>query len=234
MSNQSVRVISSEKQGIAGFLAGFTGIAITYPLDLIKTRFQSSQYNHYTSSLNAIRKITRTHGIRGLFVGVEASIIGSSVAWGAYFYLYAKIKNELRTAPNHKLSSSQHLISSFIAGAVTQTITNPIWVVKTNLQLNKSSKLWTNVKDIYCQRGIMGFWRGILPSMFGVCQASIHFVVYERIKYMLQERRNGFMTPLEVISNTIFAKSISLIITYPYQVLRTRLQHIQDDSHKIL
>eukprot|EP01083_Nonionella_stella_P152429 488558_1 len=214
--HQSVRVISSEKQAIAGFVAGFTGIAITYPLDLIKTRFQSSQYNHYTSSLNAIRNITHSHGMRGLFVGVGPSIIGASIGWGTYFYLYAHIKNELRPSPTHKLTSSQHLISSFIAMAVTQTLMNPIWVVKTNLQLNKSAKLWTNVKDIYCQRGIMGFWRGILPSMFGVCQASIHFVVYERIKYMLQERRNGFMTPLEVICATVSAKSISVIVTYPY------------------
>ena len=41
------------------------------------------------------------------------------------------------------------------------------------------------------------------------------------------------MTPMEIIANTIFAKSMSVAATYPYQVMRTRLQHIDGESQKI-
>ena len=217
-SEQSVPLISSNKQAIAGFLAGFTATSLTYPLDLIKTRFQSSHYNHYRSSVNAFRSILQTNGMRGLIKGIEISIVGSSVAWGSYFYLYSQIKNQFRSMPNEKLSSSQHLISSLIAGSVTQIITNPIFVLKTNLQLNESNKIMENIRSIYGNRGMIGFYRGILPSMFGVVQASIHFMFYERTKYVLQEKYERFMSPLEIISNTILSKSIAVVITYPYQV----------------
>ena len=233
-TEQSVPLISSSKQGMAGFIAGFTATAFTYPLDLVKTRFQSSHYSHYRSSVNAFNSIIKSNGMRGLIVGIEASIIGSSVAWGSYFYLYSAIKNQFRLSPNSQLTPSQHLLSSFCAGGITQIITNPIWVIKTNLQLNQSTKIVENINNIYTNRGLIGFWRGILPSMFGVCQASIHFMVYEHIKYVLQEKHNRFMTPLEIISNTIFAKSIAVMITYPYQVMRTRLQHIDGEHQKIL
>ena len=55
------------------------------------------------------------------------------------------------------------------------------------------------VNEIYTNRGFKGFWRGVIPSMFGVCQSSIHFMVYERLKYMFQDRSNTYMTPMEII-----------------------------------
>ncbi len=121
-----------------------------------------------------------------------------------------------------------------MAGGITQMITNPIWVLKTNLQLNESTNLVENIRNIYGHRGLIGFWKGILPSMFGVCQASIHFMIYEDIKHRLQDRNGRFMTPMETVANTIFCKSVSVSVTYPYQVMRTRLQHIDGESQRLV
>ena len=134
---QTVPLISSEKQAIAGFFAGFTSTLLTYPLDLLKTRFQSGHFAYYRSSPFAFKSILQNSGFKGLFVGIEISLIGSTVSWGAYFYLYAKIKNLFRYSPNSKLQPQQHLLSSFIAGSLTQIISTPIWVIKTNMQLNE-------------------------------------------------------------------------------------------------
>eukprot|EP00484_Ammonia_sp_Unknown_P003047 CAMPEP_0197068790 /NCGR_PEP_ID=MMETSP1384-20130603/188984_1 /TAXON_ID=29189 /ORGANISM="Ammonia sp." /LENGTH=103 /DNA_ID=CAMNT_0042506635 /DNA_START=21 /DNA_END=329 /DNA_ORIENTATION=+ len=94
---EAMPVISSNKQGVAGFVAGFTATAVTYPMDLIKTRFQSSHYAHYKTSMDAIHSIVQRSGMRGLLAGIEASIVGSSLAWGTYFYLYAGIKDRFRS-----------------------------------------------------------------------------------------------------------------------------------------
>ena len=48
------------------------------------------------------------------------------------------------------------------------------------------------------------------------------------------KKHNRFMTPLEIISNITFSKSVAVIATYPYQVVRTRLQHIDGESQKIV
>ena len=136
---QQVQLISSRKQGISGFFAGLISSVATYPLDLLKTRFQSSHYNHYSSIVQGWRQVITIHGIRGLYGGIHASLIGSSIAWGTYFYIYAEMKDIIRKNQNQENASllpQEHLLSSFAAGAITQVISNPIWVVKTNSQLN--------------------------------------------------------------------------------------------------
>mmetsp|Transcript_57015 Transcript_57015/g.90842 ORF Transcript_57015/g.90842 Transcript_57015/m.90842 type:complete len:115 (-) Transcript_57015:66-410(-) len=70
--------------------------------------------------------------------------------------------------------------------------------------------------------------------MFGVIQSSIYFVIYEDIKNRIQHKYNRYMLPLEVIANTFVAKSIAVVLTYPYQVMRTRLQHIGGESQRIV
>eukprot|EP01084_Bolivina_argentea_P133542 235667_1 len=228
---QSVPLISSSKQAIAGFTAGFTSTLLTYPLDLVKTRLQSSHFQSYNkSTFLAFRSIITQHGINGLFVGIGASLFGSTTAWGTYFYLYSKIKDSVRVTPNAKLKPRQHLTSAFIAGSMTQILSTPIWVIKTNLQLSAKGQFVDCVHEIYSSRGLRGFWRGVIPSMFGVCQSSIHFMVYERLKYIFQDRSQSYMTPIEIIMSTIVAKSTALVVTYPYQIVRTRLQHINGGS----
>ncbi len=55
------------------------------------------------------------------------------------------------------------------AGVVTSTCTSPIWVVKTQMQLD-SSRLTaqTCMRQIYKIDGIRGFYRGLTASYAGV------------------------------------------------------------------
>ena len=80
----------------------------------------------------------------------------------------------------------------------------------------------------------MGFYRGIIPSMFGVLQSSIHFMFYEQLKYQIQIKNERYMNSFETIMITIIAKSGSVILTYPYQVVRTRLHHVNGESTHII
>lgn len=232
-SELHVRAISSKKQAFAGFIAGGTSSLLTYPLDLIKTRFQSTHYAHYSSATKAIKSIIKLNGMRGLLSGIETSFIASSLAWGSYFYLYSSLKKWLRYNVDQKLTPAQHLTSSFIAGALTQIATNPMWVIKTNAQLNISGSFVSNMHSIYGQRGMIGFYRGLTPAFFAVFQSSVHFMVYEELKYNVQSKENKFMSPMQTILVTIIAKTTAVLLTYPYQLLRTRLQHIGGESQKI-
>lgn len=45
------------------------------------------------------------------------------------------------------------------------------------------------IKDIYNSKGILGFYKGITASYFGISETIIHFVIYEFIKAKLQARR---------------------------------------------
>lgn len=80
-------------------------------------------------------------------------------------------------------------MSAACAGFVSSSITNPIWFVKTRLQLDYNSKLQMTVrqciKRVYAQGGIPAFYKGITASYFGICETVVHFVIYEFIKSKL-------------------------------------------------
>mmetsp|Transcript_44121 Transcript_44121/g.70720 ORF Transcript_44121/g.70720 Transcript_44121/m.70720 type:complete len:292 (-) Transcript_44121:121-996(-) len=230
-NGKPIAIKPSRREGIAGFIAGFTSTTLTYPLDLIKTRFQSTCYNHYKSAFDAFASIINHNGIRGLFVGIDVCVTASSLSWGSYFYFYAHSKSKLRELSNtEKLSHSQHVLAAIAAGTVTELCVSPIWVIKTNLQLNYTDADGLNavrntVRTIYRQRGIAGFWKGVIPSMFGVYQSSIHFMIYEHVTDLIEQRHARSMNSMEVVLNTMLSATTSSLIMYPYQIIRTRLQH---------
>jgi len=216
------------KNGISGATAGFVSVAALYPLDLIKTRLQAQQHG-YLGLQHGLRAAYGS-GFAGLYRGVAPSLIGSSIAWGMYFFIYACIKarivapQEGETSKAHTMGS--HLMSALVAGLITQVATNPIWVIKTNTQLQQNITVREIIISIYRTRGVVGFWAGFVPSLFGIVQGSVQFMLYEQFK----EQSFAQSLVLSTLGATVFSKTLSTSITYPYQVFRTRAQSMTDST----
>jgi len=124
-------------------------------------------------------------------------------------------------------------------------LTNPIWVIKTRM-LSTSSRhpgAYTSVLDgtrqILRSDGLPGFYRGLVPSLFGVSHGALQFMAYEQLKRYRGIRgekcggeggsSKGPVGKRE-LSNTDYlllsalAKVFAGVSTYPYQVVRARLQ----------
>ncbi|KYQ92328.1 transmembrane protein [Tieghemostelium lacteum] len=98
----------------------------------------------------------------------------------------SKIKLMITVDKNKKSKSNYTIISGFISGGLASicatTITNPIELVKTRLQLqgelNISQRVYSGVFDafrkIYTSEGIRGLQRGLIPAYFsqGTMQAT--------------------------------------------------------------
>lgn len=66
------------------------------------------------------------------------ALLGSGLAWGIYFFAYNTAKERYHHWTGQtKLSPALHLISAAEAGSIVCLVTNPVWVVKTRLQLQK-------------------------------------------------------------------------------------------------
>jgi len=78
--------------------------------------------------------------------------------------------------------------------------------------------------------GFKGFYRGLLPSLIGVSHGAIQFVAYEQLKIrrsnMLKEQGDamGELTNFDYLTLSAVSKIFAGSITYPYQVVRSRLQ----------
>ncbi|KAM2099773.1 hypothetical protein ACFX1T_027007 [Malus domestica] len=124
----------------AGAVAGIATVAAMHPLDVVRTRFQVNDGRvlnlpTYKNTAHAIFTIARLEGLRGLYAGFSPAVLGSTVSWGLYFFFYGRAKERYSKDREKQLSAGLHLASAAEAGALVSLCTNPIWLVKTRLQL---------------------------------------------------------------------------------------------------
>ncbi|KAJ9242777.1 hypothetical protein DTO166G5_532 [Paecilomyces variotii] len=237
-------------EAIAGFTAGVISTLCFHPLDLIKTRLQVDRQSssRIGNSLRVISWIYQNEGgISAFYRGLSPNIIGNSTSWAFYFLSYGKVKQVMQTLRDNEqdvLGYSDYFIASGTAGLLTAVITNPIWVIKTRMLSTGShipgayKSFASGAKEILRTEGIAGFYRGLLPALFGVSHGALQFMAYEKLKlYRLETISQSTITTTagsggmaQGLSNTdlLLVSSLSKIfagcITYPYQVLRARLQ----------
>ncbi|KAF3322913.1 folate transporter 1 [Carex littledalei] len=245
-------VLAEEKRwrwenAAAGAIAGFTTVASLHPLDVIRTRFQvsdgrGSSVPQYNNTAHAIFSIARYEGVRGLYAGFYPAVFGSTVSWGLYFFFYNRAKQRYSRRRDDQLSPAYHLVSAAEAGALVSLCTNPIWLVKTRLQLqvpaNHSrpySGFYDAMRTILKEEGWLALYRGLGPSLFLVTHGAIQFTVYEELKKAViyvkrREIKSNSLGGEELLSSFDYAtlgaasKVAAMLFTYPYQVIRTRLQ----------
>ncbi|XP_035218598.1 mitochondrial carrier protein Rim2-like [Stegodyphus dumicola] len=265
---------------VAGGLGGTAGAIATCPLEVVKTRLQSSvatfgPYSQVSSSVSlprfefcncesyerfspvispnvsarqhqsfgiwrCLKHIVETEGARALFKGLGPNLVGVAPSRAVYFCTYSHTKNfcNERLTPDTPVV---HICSAACAGFMSCSLTNPIWFVKTRLQLDQRSygsiSTVQCIKDIYNSKGILGFYKGITASYFGISETIIHFVIYEFIKAKLHERRlkNPYQTDrkstrdfVEFMCAGAISKTCASCIAYPHEVVRTRLRQVGD------
>jgi solute carrier family 25 folate transporter 32 len=224
---------------VAGSVAGASTVAILYPLDVIKTRLQVQDGSERVSLgfWEMGKKLWRS-GARTLYSGLGPSMLGASIAWGSYFYCYSWSKDR-RQNGGGALSSMDHLVSGLEAGAVVSLVTNPVWVVKTRLQLQdrvSGSGIRAYDGAIDCFRsiareeGVAGLYRGLLPSLLLVSHGAIQMAVYERLKKLgISEDNHAALVFTSHGLCGALSKASATMATYPFQVMRSRMQQRLDN-----
>ncbi|KAK6461012.1 mitochondrial carrier domain-containing protein [Scheffersomyces coipomensis] len=177
-----------------------------------------------------------THVIKQFYRGIVPNLIGNVSAWSLYFTLYS----EFKTILGSNQSSIYYFTASSMAGISTSIITNPIWVLKTRFLSSSSNELESykslsdGVRTMLRNEGIFSFWKGLIPSLASIFQASIQFTIYDNLKsYVNNDKKhklNDQLTTIQYIYCSGISKIFSMIIMYPTQVLRSRLQIIKGDA----
>ncbi|XP_078072821.1 solute carrier family 25 member 32-like [Mustelus asterias] len=227
---------------VAGISGGVVSTLVLHPLDLVKIRFAVSDglqmRPKYNGIVHCVRSIWKQDGIRGLYQGVTPNVWGAGLSWGLYFFFYNAIKAYKQDGRPVQLSATQHLISAAEAGTVTLCITNPIWVTKTRLVLQYDAGVDPSKRQykgmlhallkIYQNEGIRGLYKGFVPGLFGTSHGALQFMAYEELKkeYSLYYNMapDAKLNPLEYVTMAALSKVFAVTATYPYQVVRARLQ----------
>jgi solute carrier family 25 protein 33/36 len=204
---------------------------------------------HVAGTMNSLHSIYVKEGITALWRGMGPTIVGVMPSRAIYFSTYATTKQLLSSLNDGQENSLIHLSGALTAGVVTSTATNPIWLVKTRMQLQSSQKgvpLYRN--SFHCLRvvakteGLRGLYKGLTASYLGSLEGTIQWVLYEKAKKAVSIHRHRAagteytsataaapLTWLDFFLTAASAKLVAAIIAYPHEVLRTRLR---EDTNK--
>ncbi|XP_067837576.1 solute carrier family 25 member 32-like [Heptranchias perlo] len=236
-----IRLVKYENL-VAGISGGVVSTLVLHPLDLVKIRFAVSDglqmRPKYNGIVHCIRSIWKHDGIRGLYQGVTPNVWGAGLSWGLYFFFYNAIKAYKQDGHPAELTATQHLISAAEAGAMTLCITNPIWVTKTRLVLQYDAGvdpskrqykgMFHALSKIYLNEGIRGLYKGFVPGLLGTSHGALQFMAYEELKKEYSKYKkmatDAKLNSLEYITMAALSKVFAVSATYPYQVIRARLQ----------
>jgi hypothetical protein len=191
----------------SGITSGVITVIICNPIDVFKTRIQSSnKYGIYT--------IIKKEKISGFYKGASSAFFAMPIFWGLYFPIYENNKKYMNNS-----------LAGYSASLVGSLISNPFWVARTRLQAqilhkNRNYKGTLDVlKQVYQKEGFRALFRGYTMTILGNLQFVISMPIYEEIK-----KKNNNST-ISIIFGSAIAKSISGSIVYPHEVIRTIMRN---------
>jgi len=224
----------------AGTAAAISTIAVQ-PLDVLKTRLQVSSLPKYHQA--PVRGITRNlrnifvaEGARGLYRGLLPSLMSVVPSISIYFTLYCEIKAAFGVKPSNGSAKTAGLqsLSAGLASCMTAAATNPLWVIKARMQTQPHSRYQTpkyrntfhTMQSIVKEEGARALYKGLGASMLNSTQAMIQFPVYERLKLEMCQKydTDGTHAALCFLTSSSIAASFASIVTYPAEVVRSRMQ----------
>jgi len=181
-----------------------------------------------------LRHIWQNEGARGLYRGLGPNLVGVAPSRAIYFWSYSTTKKSLNNSlpARNRDTPFVHVLSAASAGFISSCATNPIWLIKTRLQLDRShSSLPMVIRRIYAENGMFSFWKGLTASWWGISETVIHFVIYEFLKKCLAEhqhkKKDADKTLLDFVGFMACgatSKTCATCVAYPHEVARTRMR----------
>lgn len=277
---------------VAGLLAGSVSTALLYPLDLVKVRLQVNESTGKKAATTGplpgvsfrkrtiattLRSVIKHEGIAGIYQGLTPALMGSAISWGGYFFFYEGLKTEMMKRKRKRkvmeinensasesvtLGPAENFTAACASGAIMVGLTNPLWLIKTRMQLQmkrvqeeqfiktstqKSSlsekikppyrNMWDAARTIVKEEGVLALYKGAVPALILVSHGGVQFVTYEFLKKHFgiytkasrgdQKQRNvieRLHDSVGYLTMGAASKIIASTVTYPIQVIKSRLQ----------
>lgn len=184
--------------GLIGWLSSSFALAVTQPIDVVKTRYQVS--NETVSSI--IKDICKTDPSK-FYRGFGTNILTYPIFWGVYFYT-----NSHKFEPTDNKYVNKFLMAN-ISSATASAIANPLFVLKTKKQTEQISYSGL-INRIIKKEGVMGFSKGYIATVLNNTKLAIQFPMYDFFKEQ----------QMSTLSASLISKAISTSVYYPLDLIR--------------
>eukprot|EP00216_Chloropicon_sp_CCMP2111_P000105 CAMPEP_0198239054 /NCGR_PEP_ID=MMETSP1446-20131203/4577_1 /TAXON_ID=1461542 ORGANISM="Unidentified sp, Strain CCMP2111" /NCGR_SAMPLE_ID=MMETSP1446 /ASSEMBLY_ACC=CAM_ASM_001112 /LENGTH=334 /DNA_ID=CAMNT_0043921597 /DNA_START=476 /DNA_END=1480 /DNA_ORIENTATION=- len=171
---------------ISGACASLASQTIFVPVDVVSQQQMVASKEKRIRVVHRVQNIWRYEGFRGFYRGYWMSVAlfvpGSAMWWGAYSLYKSKLWAMLASDRLGENASADDIhsplmmgiqgASAVLAGCTTSTITTPLDVIKTRVQVVGETRAWSStssflpaVKALVKSEGLGGLYRGLFPRM---------------------------------------------------------------------
>uniref|UniRef100_A0A2P2HXP5 Mitochondrial basic amino acids transporter n=1 Tax=Hirondellea gigas TaxID=1518452 RepID=A0A2P2HXP5_9CRUS len=223
----------------AGLGGGCAGVLVGHPFDTVKVKLQTQDFRNpqYKGTWDCFRQIVKRDGARGLLKGMASPIMGVGFVNAITFGVQSNVAKRFQDQQALKT----HFMSGMAAGFCQAFICAPVELTKIRLQLQEDmlgSRSGSAAKPVMYKgpmdclqmilkkEGIRGVFRGqLITVMREVPAFGTYFLTYEACVRALsgsETSQDAGVGAILMAGGT--AGAASWIISYPLDVIKTRLQ----------
>ena len=184
---------------IGGFLGGaFASLAsqtLSVPIDIITQHQMVQQVHEKKGPIQITREIIQHQGFKGMFRGYIVSLLiyvpSSGITWSTFYTVRAHMRSVLQKIQDAKVlphwqSAAIVPLAGIVAGATSATLTNPLDVIRTRMQLETSGKpsIKYTLGELIKQDGYRGLSRGLSARILSSSTTMMVIMsMYETLKW---------------------------------------------------
>ncbi len=187
---------SSVASFVSGATAGAAATTVTYPLDLLRTRFAAQGTDRvYTSLIASVRQISLQEGPKGFFRGLTAGVSQIVPYMGLFFASYEALKPITANSPIPLPFGSSDAVAGIIASVLSKTAVYPLDTTRKRLQVQGPTRaryvhrniptysgVISTLLHIWRHEGRRGMYRGLTVSLLKAAPTSaVTMWTYERV-----------------------------------------------------
>ncbi|WFD01134.1 hypothetical protein MYAM1_003895 [Malassezia yamatoensis] len=217
-----------------GGVSASIAVLFTHPLDLTKLRMQNSPYK--TTTWHLLRDTVKNEGVRGLYIGISASVLRQMTYSLTRFAAYEKIKESVLGSGAGTPPLWLTISSAGVAGAAGGLAGNPADVILVRMtgDMYRSPSERFNYQGavdgltrIVKEEGVHTLFRGLAPNMVrAALMNSSQLASYDFFKELLRSSnlfQSGSLP--HYLASSLLAGTVATTICSPADVIRARLMN---------
>ena len=211
---------------LGGLSAGVVGTVIGFPLDLVKTRMQTSATRSGQSIFSIGRGIVRAEGIGALYKGVAPPLISLSILNTMTFAQYTFFREAYNANPGVDWRNFLAGASCAPASGIVSTVEN---LVKTQMQLDNVTRRqfrgsWHCVRNLVGNHGPAILYTGhAVNTIREAVFVSHYFFIYEAVREaLISQQVLGIQSAVPVAGG--LAGASAWFISFPLDCVRAGVQ----------
>mmetsp|Transcript_18336 Transcript_18336/g.37881 ORF Transcript_18336/g.37881 Transcript_18336/m.37881 type:complete len:252 (-) Transcript_18336:1566-2321(-) len=181
--------------GLAGGVVGPISSCVSTVENLLKTQLQVDNISkkQYKNSLDCLKQILAEHGIQGVYTGHAINTARETAFISTYFFFYEGLRKTLVDSAGPGHGGWPIPVAGGISGAVAWSVSFPLDCIRAGVQgsdLNNKQKSLRVFRKLVSERGMMGLYAGVTPSIIRAFLVSgSRFSAYEGVLWLLRGGR---------------------------------------------